>query len=109
TDRRRIDAIVSAESSAGRELLRAALARYSAAELGVQALHATESVLSHGFLRFLERIKESAAARRLMEDSEALGVAILDSGMAGGYRADYLAFIDALDALAAALAPSHPT
>lgn len=108
TDRRMIDAIVSAEASAGRELLRSALARYSAAELGVQALHATENVLSHAFLRFLERIKESAAGRRFMEDSEVLVVSILDSGISGGHRGDYLAFIDTLDALGVALAPSTP-
>jgi hypothetical protein len=107
TDRRMIDAIVSSEATAARERLRSVMARYSAAELGVEALHAAEDVLGHRFLRYLEQIKESAAARRFMEDSESLAVPILDSGISGGSCADYLGFVDALDSLSRASAPTH--
>jgi len=109
TDRRMTDAIVAGETEAAEEMLRSTLARYSAAELGVQALHATERVLSHPFLKYLKGIRELAAARRHMEDSSVLPVAILDSGIAGGYAANYLDFIDALEALSSTISPSPAT
>lgn len=105
TDRRMVDDLLSEEAAAAEELLRSALARYSAAELGVDALHATERVLDDGFLRYLEGIRGSAAARRHMEDSETTNVPILDSGIAGGYVSDYLELLDALEALGRTIAP----
>jgi hypothetical protein len=98
-DRRMTDAIVAGETEAAEKMLRSTLMRYSAAELGVQALHATERVLGHPFLKYLENIREFAATRRSMEDSSSLSVPILDSGATGGYAADYLSFLDALEAL----------
>lgn len=105
TDRRMVDSIVAEEARAGAELLRVAGAQYSAAELGVDALHATEAVLRHAFLHHLEQIAVTARNRRFMEDSETLSVPIVDSGISGGSVADYLGFVDALDALGRAIWP----
>jgi hypothetical protein len=105
TDRRATDAIVSDAASAVETLLRSALARYSAAELGVEAMHGLERVLEHSFLRYLEGIRESAATRRHMEDSKVTNVPILDSGIIGGSTTDYLDFLQALEALGTAIAP----
>ena len=106
TDLRASDTIVSEETKAAESLLRTVLQRYSAAELGVEALHAAEAVLEHEFLRYLKGIRESSAGRRLMEDSETIKVAILDSGITGGYTRDYLGFLDALEALWHAIEPT---
>lgn len=106
TDLRASDAIVSEETKAAESLLRTVLQRYSAAELGVDALHAAEAVLEHAFLRYLKGIRESAAGRRLMEDSTTTKVAILDSGITGGYTRDYLEFLAALEALWHAIEPT---
>ena len=106
TDRRMIDAIVSEETRAAEQALRSALSRYSAAELGVEALHATEDVVRHPFIAFLEAIKEEAATRRFMEDSQRLDVPVVDSGIGGGWSTNYLEFVDALDALRAAIQPT---
>jgi len=108
TDRRLVDAIVSDESRAAEQMLRATLARHSAAEIGVQALHATERVLGHRFLAYLEGIRESAATRRHMEDSETISVPILDPGIHNGSSADYLDFVGAIEALWAAIRAPMP-
>jgi hypothetical protein len=105
TDRRFVDSIVSAETAAAEGKLRSALARYSAAELGVQALHATERILTHPFFGYLKKIRESAAMRREMEDSETIAVPILGSGIQGGSVADYRNFVDAIEILARAIRP----
>jgi hypothetical protein len=104
TDQRTTDAIIAGETEAAETMLRSTLARYSAAELGVQALHATERVLGHPFLNYLKNIDELASRRRRMEDSNTLHVAILGSGIPGGSVADYLGFMDALDGLGSTIA-----
>jgi hypothetical protein len=76
TDRRMIDTIVAEESRAGASVLRDACAPYSAAELGVDALHATEAVLRQRFLNHLEQIAVTARNRRIMEDRSPLSTPV---------------------------------
>jgi hypothetical protein len=106
TDTRSAMAIIAEEAVKAKDLIDEAIQKYAARAITADVFEFGSELLNEPFLGFMINIREHWTKRSRMEDAtspDVINLRMIGSGVRGGSKADYLAMIDSMEKLRAAL------